>query len=135
MKTLGELWAEGVDGDLIRGQPLLWSAVLELPADLPAVGQRIGVGVELASQTGIFQRREVAGLRRRRLVSRQMQRPDHQRQHDDDGRRSAGAEPRRSDTRPARRGNVEEPRQHPAAVGVGRLGLPLRTRLVGRSAM
>src|SRR4029077_3792535 len=125
MKTLGELWAESVDGDFIRGQSLLWSAVVELLADLPAVGQRIGVGVELASQTGVFQRREVTGVGRRRLVARQKERPGHQRQHDDDGRRSARAEPRRSDARPARRWKVDVPRQHLAAVGVGRFGTPV----------
>jgi hypothetical protein len=54
VEALRERRTERVDGELVDGKALLRAAVLELLADLPAMGQRVGVGVEPVAESGVF---------------------------------------------------------------------------------
>ena len=64
MEALDELRAKRVDGDLVGQQALLRPAIFQLSTHLPAVGDGIGIRVELGCQPGILQRCEVPGFRR-----------------------------------------------------------------------
>ena len=56
MEALDELRAKRVDGDLVGQQALLRPAIFQLSTHLPAVGDGIGIRVELGYQPGILQR-------------------------------------------------------------------------------
>ncbi len=123
---LRELRAEGVDRELVGGKPLLRAAVVELPAHLPAMRQRVGVRIESVGEPGVLQRRQVL---RRRASPRHVEAAEWP-------RRPPPARPARPSRHPyratsigcsscSRRRNVEIRRQQLAAVGIGRFGLPV----------